>query len=697
MLLEAQAHHYKFLHMIIYNRDLSWLGFNLRVLQEAADAQVPLYERLQFLSIFSSNLDEFFRVRYPEIVALSILNKKTRKAIQGLEVNIAEKVYDKINSELDLFGSILHTQILPLLKEHGIYFYYNDTIRSEHLPEIREIFLSHVLSFIQPIYLDGKAEKGFMPENNRLYFVITLEENRNGILKQAIVNIPSEKIKRFFSLTPLDGLEYVIFLDDIVRENLVYLFPGLEIISVYSIKINRDAELHLADEYSGNLLQKIENQLVKRNFGSPSRLLYETGMPRNLQMFLIAAFNVTSDDLFAGGRYHNLRDLSAFPDFNKLEHYEKRKPLSSSNVMNSGDIFNVLINEDVLIHLPYQSYNPVLSFFNQAAIDADVTDIYITLYRVAEESHIINALISAAKNGKNVIVFIEIKARFDEANNIKWSRIMKDAGVKIIYSLPDVKVHSKIALIRKRKEADKQIFAILSTGNFNEATAQFYTDHVLMTTDKEIIKELLALFKFLELKELTEEAKKLKFKSILVSRFNMVEELTRLIENEMAKAARGEQALIRIKVNNLEEPGFINLLYKASRAGVKINLIVRSICCLVPGIPNQSENITVKRIVDRYLEHSRILIFGTDDSAEVIIGSADLMTRNLYHRIEVYVPVKNANCKHELITYFTIQWHDTEKAVLLLPGLEQKRISDDYNITKINAQQSIYNFLETKS
>ncbi|MEO6220656.1 MAG: polyphosphate kinase 1, partial [Ginsengibacter sp.] len=620
---------------IIYNRDLSWLGFNLRVLQEASDPAVPLFERLKFLAIFSSNLDEFFRVRYPGVVALSILNKKTLKAIQGNEENIAEKVQDEIKSQLNLFGAILNEKILPLLKNEGIIFYYNNPIRSEHLHEVRELFLSYVLSFIQPIYLDGKTGNGFTPVNNYLYLVVTLQENADGILKQAIVNIPSEKINRFFTLTPVDGFEYVIFLDDIVRENLVYLFPGLQILSVYSIKVNRDAELYLSDEFSGDLLLKIEGQLKKRDFGLPSRFLYEQQMPGNLQMFLAAAFSVTTEDMFAGGRYHNLSDLSKFPSFDKGLKFAKRKSLSYANVLNSGDIFNILINEDILLHIPYQSYNPVLSFFNQAAIDIDVTDIFITLYRVAEESHIINALISAAKNGKNVIAFIEIKARFDEANNIKWSRIMKDAGVKIIYSLPDIKVHSKIALVRKRREDGKQLFAILSTGNFNEITAQFYTDHVLMTTDPEITKELIQLFKFLELKNVTGKEKQLKFNSLLVAQFNMVPRLEELINNEIEKAKRGEPGLIRIKVNNLEEPDFINLLYKAGKAGVKINLIVRSICCIVPGIPGESNNVTVKRIVDRYLEHSRILIFGTDENAEVLMGSADLMTRNLRHRIEV--------------------------------------------------------------
>jgi polyphosphate kinase len=678
---------------MMYNRDLSWLGFNLRVLQEANDPAVPLYEQLKFLSIFSSNLDEFFRVRYTGIVTLSLLNKKTRKAIGETEKNIAEKVQDEIIKQLNFFGSVLQDNILPALKQERVIFYYNMPIRDEHLSEIREIFLSHVLSFIQPIYLDSKTGKGFMPENNRLYFVVTLQENNDGLLKQAIINIPSEKTKRFFILSALDDFEYVIFLDDIVRENLIYIFPGLEIAGIYSIKINRDAELYLSDDYSGDLLRLIEKQLNKRDFGLPSRFLYEAGTPSNLQMFLASLFNITSDDMFPGGRYHNLKDLSSFPDFDRLPRFKKLKPLSSANVMNSGDIFNILIKEDVLLHLPYQSYNPVLSFFNQAAVDADVNDIYITLYRVAEESHIINALISAAKNGKNVIVFIELKARFDEANNIMWSRLMKKAGVKIIYSDPQIKVHSKIALVKKNKGSERQSFAVLSTGNFNEITAQFYTDHVLMTTNENIIDELLKLFQFLQLKDVSGNAREINFKTLLVSQFNMVDALKKLIHKEISKAKRNEKALIRIKVNNIEDPEIIDELYKASNAGVEINLLVRSICCLVPGIPAQSENIKVKRIVDRFLEHSRILIFGNDDDATVLMGSADLMIRNLHHRIEVYVNIENKNCKKELLKYFDLQWHDNDKSVRLLPHVEQAKPGGNEE-KKINAQEAIYNFLE---
>ncbi|MEP6615549.1 MAG: polyphosphate kinase 1 [Ginsengibacter sp.] len=681
---------------MFYNRDLSWLGFNFRVLQEAADTSVPLFERLKFLAIFSSNLDEFFRVRYPSVIALSKLDSTVRMQINfGDTDDVTEKIQAEINSQLEIFGSILHDHVIPELKNNNIIFYYKSEIRSEHIPEMREIFLSQVLSFIQPIFLDGENNKSFMPENSQLYFVVTLKENEEGILKQAIVNIPSAKLKRFFILSPIDDFEYVVFIDDILRENLVYLFPGLEIVGVYSIKFNRDAELHVTEDYTGNLLNKIEKQLKKRDFGTPSRFLFENGMPVNLQLFLASSFDVKSDDMFAGGRYHNLSDLSSFPKFDKNLTYQKWKPLSSAHVMNSGDIFNILNSQDVLLHIPYQSYNPVLSFFNQAAVDIEVTDIYITLYRVAAESHIVNALISAAKNGKNVTAFIELKARFDEANNIKWSRVMKEAGVEIIYSLPHIKVHSKIALVKKRKGAETRSYAILSTGNFNEVTAQYYTDHVLMTTDMVITKELLQLFKFLQKKNKTIEDSKLRFDKLLVAQFNLNDRLESLIDGEVVKAQAGKDALIRIKVNNLEEPYLISMLYKASQAGVKIRLIVRSICCLMSGILGRSENIEVRRLVDRYLEHSRLMIFGMGEQAEVIMGSADLMTRNLYQRIEVCVAIENSAFRDELIEYFELQWRDNDKAVILLPNLKQEKVTG--SDAKHNAQQAIYHYLQNKS
>jgi polyphosphate kinase len=659
------------------------------VLQEAADNDVPLFERLKFLAIFSSNLDEFFRVRYPSVVALAQLNTKN---IKQLKYNDAEQIADDIQAEitrqLSIFGEILRT-LIEELRKNDIYFYYNQIIKEEHRNEIREIFLSQVLSFIQIVYLDSKSGATFLPENNRLYFVVTLKEPVTGILNHAVINIPSNKLRRFFVLTPIDDIEYVIFIDDIIRENLAHIFPGKEMIGVYSIKLNRDAEMHLVDEFSGNLLNKIDRLLQKRDFGPPSRFLYDNKMPSNLLQFLASLFSIEQEDMFAGGRYHHLSDLSAFPDFDKGLKYKKLKPLSHQKVLNSGDIFNLLATQDILLNIPYQSYNPVLSFFNQAAVDTEVTHIYITLYRVAAESHIVNALISAAKNGKKVTAFIELKARFDEANNIRWSKVMKQAGVKIIYSIPDIKVHSKIGLVRKKKGTKSAFYAILSTGNFNEITAQFYTDHVLMTTDKPIARELLQLFKFLQKKDKLLSKNNLKFNNLLVSQFNLNDELYRLIENEIEKAGKQQPALIRIKVNNLEEPKFINHIIKASEAGVEIRLIVRSVCCIIP-----AENITIKRIVDQYLEHTRLMMFGTGEKIKVIMGSADLMTRNLYHRIEVCVPVKNEALKQDLIEYFEIQWKDNDKAVRLTAAMQQEPVPQEGEL--VNAQQSIYTYLQAK-
>ena len=672
------------------------MGFNFRVLQEASDKNVPLFERMKFLSIFSANLDEFFRVRYPAVIALSRLHEKTRKkASIEMTEDIAEKIQQEVNRQLNFFGNILTQGIIPELKRNEIVFYYNSTILPEHIREIKEIFLTYVLSFIQPIFLEGINKQAFMPENNQLYFVVTLKDVNQGILKQAIVNIPSGKLSRFFKLSPLKAKAYVIFLDDIIRENLQFIFPKFEILSVYSIKFNRDAEMNLGDEYSGDLLTKIEKQLKKRDIGLPSRFLFEHTMPRNVQLFLAAEFSVKFEDMFAGGRYHHLSDLASFPVSDKKLYNETFIPLSATQMTDSGDIFNILEQQDILLHLPYQSYNPVLSFFNQAAVDPDVTDIFITLYRLASESHIVNALISAAKNGKNVVVFIELKARFDEANNIKWSRVMKEAGISLQYSLPQIKVHSKIALVKKKTEGRELSYAILSTGNFNEVTARFYTDHVLLTSNMAIITELQLLFGFLEKGRNEIGDAKIKFNELLVSQFNMVEEFGKRIDFEIKKAKRGTPARIRIKVNNLEEPGMINLLYKAAKAGVQVELIVRSICCIVPDSDGMNNYITVRRIVDRFLEHSRLFIFGTDDDIQVFMGSADFMTRNLYHRIEVCFPVKDANCRKELIDYFEMQWADNSKAAQLLPNNQYKLLAGK-NSTIINAQQSIYQYLKSK-
>ena len=675
---------------MFYNRELSWLGFNYRVLQEAASSSVPLFERLKFLSIFSSNLDEFFRIRYPAVMALSSLKKKTQKKVATQwSGEIVEEIQAEVNRQLEEYGSILLRKILPELKENGIYLYYNETVKENHGQEISDIFLSQVLSFIQPLLLDGK--KHFNPVNNQLYFAISLKRNEEELIRHAIVNIPSDNLPRFFILSPNREMNYVIFIDDIIRENIQIIFPGFQILSIYSFKINRDAELNLEEEYNVDLLKKIEKQLNKRNVGQLSRFLFENGMPWKIQLFFASVLDIKLDEMFAGGRYHNLKDLATLPTFGKKLFYNNLEPIYK-NFLRNGDIFNLISSKDVLVHLPYHSYNSILSFFNQAIIDPDVTEIYIALYRVASESHIANALISAARNGKKVTVFLELKARFDEYNNIQWSRKMKDAGVKLIYSIPGIKVHSKIALVQKQHKTSIIRYSVLSTGNFNEITAKFYTDHVLITADTIIASELLQLFDFLEKRRLPENTSELKFEKLLVSQFNMIERFNELIEEEIKKQKKGITGSIQIKLNNLEEQGMINSLYSASQAGVKVQLILRSICCLVPSLKEISENITVKRIVDRYLEHSRIFIFGTGEDSKIIIGSADWMNRNLYRRIEVCVPIEDPVYRKELVDYFELQWNDNDKSVVLNETMEQKKPAINGNV--INAQQSIYHYLK---
>lgn len=679
---------------MIYNRDLSWLGFNHRVLMEAGDSSIPLFERLKFLSIFSSNLDEFFRVRYHAVIAFSKLDKKTiRKEALLNEEDISDKIQDEITTQLNEFGHILIDECIPALRENGIHFYYNEPVKPVHFAEVKEIFLSKVLSFIQPIYLGPETAYNFLPENNQLYLVVTLHDNIKDTVSHVAVNIPSKKLYRFFVLEPVDGIRHVIFIDDIIRENLSVLFPGQQIESIYSIKFNRDAEVNLTDEYNRNLLDKIEKQLTKRDVGETSRFLFEKGMPSSLQFFLASIFSVNASDMFEGGRYHNLSDLGEFPTFDLKLTYPKQKPLLYPVATATGDIFHAITQHDVLLHLPYHSYTPVLSFFNQAALDPDVTEIYITLYRVAAESHIVNALISAAKNGKKVTAFIELKARFDEANNIKWSRVMKKAGVQLIYSKPDIKVHSKIGLVKKKYHDRIVSYAILSTGNFNETTASFYTDHVLMTVNAKVCEEMQQLFNFLKEKKADLGKAKIKFDLLYVSQFNLVDCFESLIEKEIKKVKKGKPGLIRIKVNNLEETYFINLLYKASIAGVKIQLIIRSICCLVPGREAESEHIEIRRLVDKYLEHTRLFIFGEDDSAVVAMGSSDLMTRNLRRRIEVCIRVTDSVCRRQLLHYFDVQWKDTDKVVVLQPDMSQKKIQSN-GVPPINAQAELYSYLQ---
>ena len=686
------------------NRDLSWLSFNHRVLMEAADESVPLYSRIQFLSIFSSNLDEFFRVRMQSIYTFTNIYTKKISLRDEYPEDLVATVNETVQKQLEDFGNILSKHILPGLKKNGIHLYYGNYLHAEHKDAIREYFLAKVLSFLQPIILEKENQANVFLENNHLYFIVQLESlDEPGNPVYALLNIPSDQLPRFTSLKKLNDCDYLVFLDDVMRENLAEVFPGYIIQDAWSVKITRDADLNLEDEFAGDIAEKIEKQLGKRDIGTATRFLFDGRMPEGLKEFVKKYFTIPADEMVEGGRYHNLKDLGSLPNpSGKKLTYESEPSVPHPAFTNHHSIFKIISEGERLLHLPYHSYNYILRFFNEAAIDPKVKEIYITLYRVAANSLIANALISAAKNGKKVTVFVELKARFDEANNIRWSKKMKAAGVKIVNSIPGLKVHAKIALVKRFEEGIMQHYALLATGNFNETTGRFYTDHVFFTCKKdpmanEFSDEVQQLFFYLQSRLQPEQYGKINFKLLLVSQFNMVKRFRKMIDREIENAKAGRQAHIIIKVNNLQERGMIEKLYEASNAGVKIQLIVRSICCLAPGIAGQSENITVRRIVDRYLEHARVFMFYNNGQTEFYMGSADWMNRNLLSRIEVIFPIYDEKLKNEISHILQLQLSDTKKAVMFGADLSNRKISIPADQAPLAAQEAIYKFVKELS
>jgi len=679
---------------VFLNRDLSWLSFNQRVLMEAADKSVPLYSRISFLSIFSSNLDEFFRVRMPSIFALTSIQAKKTSIRDEYPKNLVELVQTEVQKHLTEFGGILKNQILPELKFNNICLYYNEPIRQEHMESSREYFLSKVLSFLQPVILKKENQTNIFLENNALYFIIDLESPEEpGKHHYGLLNIPSSNLPRFSEQAMVGDNHYILFLDDVIRENLQEVFPVFTIHGAWSIKLTRDAEMNIEDEFIGDISDKIEKQLLKREAGNATRLLYDEIMPAEAKDFIQNYFGLRNEEMLAGGRYHNLKDLGSLPNPLKGKLSNPSWPsVAHPGFDNQHSIFHSISESEKLLHLPYHSYNYILRFFNEAAIDPAVKEIYITLYRVAADSHIVNALISAAKNGKKVTVFVELKARFDEANNIKWSKRMKAAGIKIINSIPSLKVHAKVALIKRVEGKDWKNYSFMATGNFNEATGRFYTDHVLFTNHKEIGLELQWVFDYLQSRKQPADYMKIPFRHLLVSQFNMIKRFEKLIDREIKNAKKGKPSGIIIKLNNLQERPMIEKLYEASRAGVKVQLIVRSICSLAAGVEGQSENITVTRIVDRYLEHARVFVFHNNGDPKYYMGSADWMNRNLHSRVEVIFPVYDKAMGEELNTILQLQLNDNRKAVYVTPALDNQRIRNDHS--SLAAQQAVYEFVK---
>jgi polyphosphate kinase len=676
-----------------FDRDLSWLSFNGRVLEEAGSHSVPLLERIKFLSIYSSNLDEFYRVRMPAVMALQKIHQSNNAdgKKEKHQKEVLNQIKQIINQQQEQFGHIFSADILPLLKQKGIHLLYNEPIPDFIKDDVTDYFYTQVMAFVQPVRLAEKNEK-FFPENNKLYLltVVETEERREELV---IINIPSDSLSRFYTVQAR-GEQFVIFLDDIIKDNLRLIFKQSVIKGCYSIKITRDAELEVEDEYEGDLARKIEQQLAKRDFGLATRLLHEPGIPAFHLDSLVTALKLQNAMVVQGGCYHNLKDLGSFPAKDATMSYSNW-PAVSIKTGNAGQsLFEQIEQGDMILHPPYHSYATVLRFFNEAAVDSDVTEIYVTLYRIASDSRIGNALVSAAKNGKKVSVLVELKARFDEANNIKWSKRMKAAGVKIIYSAVSLKVHAKIALVKRKKDKRISYTGLLATGNMNESTARFYTDHILFTAHAEILREMELLFIFLGNRKKAGNPGLIAFNQLLVAQFNLQQRFLQLIDREINNARRGLEAAITIKMNNLEEKVLIKKLYEASNAGVKIRLMVRSICCLIPGVKGMSENITITRIVDRYLEHGRIFVFHNNGSKEVFMGSADWMNRNIYRRIEVCFPVYDAAIKQQLLDILELQLNDNVQAVTIDAQLNNVPVKNE--ATAIASQQAIYQLLAGK-
>lgn len=674
------------------HRDISWLLFNYRVLQEAKDPAVPLLERLKFLAIYSSNLDEFFKIRVAGIRKLKKVGKKTRAQLNFDPSELLREIHEIVNRQQEEFSLIFEKQVVPELRKHHVHILRRLDLNIEQKAFVEAYFQDNLLPFVMPVLLVKRRINPFLA-NAHLYLAVHLRQKKRPLSdsEYALVKIPSDQVPRFVSLPTKGDRHDVILLDDIVRHSVSMLFPGYDIQDTYSIKLTRDAELDIEDEFSGDLVQKIKSSLQKRQVGPASRFVYDRDMPQHLLSYLQDTFGLRKNDMLPEGRYHNNFDFFRFPDFG-LKHlkYKPLPPLPHPVLSDAPDLFKAIAESDHLIHVPYQSFEPVIQFFEKAALDPAVTHIKVIQYRVAKESRILDALMEAVERGKQVSAFVEIKARFDEATNLEWGERLDKAGVRVHYSLPGVKVHSKLALVRRMENGKAQLYAYLGTGNFHEVTAKIYSDLGIFTADPRITNEVSNVLAHLE--SMTPEQP---FQHLLVGKFNLREGLYQLIENEVLAAKAGKKAEMILKINSLEDKEIIAKLYAASQAGVRVRLIVRGICCIVPGIKGVSDNIETISIVDRFLEHARVFVFHNGGDKRVYLSSADWMERNLSYRIETIFPVYDPALRDDILDILELQLNDNVKARVIAAkhNNEYRRTNSDI---PTRAQLETYFFLKRK-
>ncbi len=673
------------------NREISWLSFNNRVLQEATNNETPLFERIKFLAIYHSNLDEFFRVRVAWLKRLTQLQKDEQKHLDFNPKNTLSEIFTIVEQHYTTLDDYFYQRILPELAENGIRVLNNKRLGKEEESYLHNFAQSNILPFIQPTLLAKGKINAFL-KNKALYLGIQLKDKEEGKTQYAFVEIPTWKAPRFITF-PKNGQNYdYMILDDAVRFMLPDIFPGYHIQAVHSFMVNRDAELYIEDEVSGNLVEKIRNSLARRESGLPISFIFDRKMPIEMLKYLVQTFDIEPESVIVGSKYLKMSDFMAFPNplAPELE-YKAWPALGNRNFDKYDSIFDAIKAKDRLLSFPYQKFDYVVRLLENAVSDPKVTEISMSLYRTSKNSKVAQALMNAAKRGKQVTAFVELKARFDEAANLKWAKQMEDAGIQVIYSLPNIKVHSKLLMLTRMEKGRERRYALISTGNFNGNTAKIYGDHALVTADDEITSEVTTIFQMLknELEELP------KFKHLLVAPHEMRQKFYSLIDYEIEQAKKGEKAGMLIKVNSLEDRDMIDKLYEASNAGVEIHMIVRGICCLAPGIPGQSENIQITSIVDRYLEHARVFYFHHSGKHHVYLGSADWMSRNLSRRVEVITPIFETTVKKQLLRVLRLQLRDNVKARIIDQYLRNDFVPQEEGDKKHQSQKETYKYFKS--
>ncbi|MFI3317837.1 MAG: polyphosphate kinase 1 [Rikenellaceae bacterium] len=678
----------------INNRELSWLQFNDRVLQEAQDKNVPLLQRLRFLGIFSNNQDEFIKVRVANLIRYNELKGRKKTIMTGGYT--PQELLPLVNQHMQISQEVFrntYSSIIEELEGEGIFMVDHTNLSDEQIEFCREYYLSVISVRLLPIIIRKREELPFLPDG-RIYLAVKMHSEK--VTRYAIIHVPvSDACPRFVVLPSSEGHRDIIFLDDMIRLflNDIFFMFNYESISAHTFKIIRDAEFILDDNVSMSIAEKMSQGILHREKGRPVRLVYDREMPEDVQNTIIKKFGFKSrENVDSGGRYHLMRDMMKFPKVNPALEIKNRKPQLHSKIDPYESIIKVIKERDILLSYPYQTFNHLIDLLREAAIDPRVTAIYITLYRTANNSKVISALLNAAKNGKRVTALVELKARFDEEHNITTTDTLQEGGVKVLTSQEALKVHSKLVLVERREFSGIKGYAYIGTGNFNESTSTIYSDFGLLTANNAIVADARKVFDFLE-----NPHKHPTFKLLSVSPYYMRSIFEELIQNEIHNAKRGKKASIKGKFNALTDEKMIQLLYKASQAGVKIKLIIRGACCLKAGIAGLSENIEVRSIVDKYLEHARLLICKNGGKPTTHIMSADLMTRNLDRRVEVGVPILDREIEKILHKYFEIEWRDNVKARVIAPPYDNRYVARKDEQELHRSQDELYDFFnETK-